>query len=335
MAFLLRVVEGPGAGQTCALDPSRAAVIGREVGVELSVPADTTLSRRHAEVVCRGGAWALRNLSQHGSLLNGEVFQDERPLAPGATFTVGAVTVVFEEAGAGGALAAGAAAKLAAGGGEPVRLDGSAAGIPFGEAIKGGIAVAKANLVPSLAVLAPTVAFSILQTVLGMLLASSIVSLLLSVVSLGVSLLTALMVANYVGGVRTFQQTGAPLAIGDLFKFDDAVGKVVVQLVIGLGCMCCAVPGFLLSFALPIYVDRPSVGIGGALKAALAWSKKNLVPVVILMILLGILSGLGGLACGVGVLFTMPAALAAHWLVYECKRAEFVAAASEAGVDLA
>jgi len=64
----------------------------------------------------------------------------------------------------------------------------------------------------------------------------------------------------------------------------------------------------------------------------LAFVKRNIVPTILLMLIIGVMIFVGELMCLVGVLFMAPAAMATHWLAYECKRDEFAAAMAEDGV---
>ena len=56
-------------------------------------------------------------------------------------------------------------------------------------------------------------------------------------------------------------------------------------------------------------------------------------PTILLMLIIGVMIFIGEILCGVGVLIMAPAAMATHWLAYECKRDEFAAAMAEDGVS--
>jgi hypothetical protein len=380
MPFQIKVVSGPSAGQTVPVDPSFPTVIGRDPTAQLGVQADHTLSRQHAQVAFDGSAWVLRNLSQHGTLLAGEVFRDQRPIYPGTQFTAGATTFVFEEvpagaampmgaapmpgapmpmggapmpgapapvpagagaqpaAAGGGALAAGAAGALGKLPSGPAVLPPNKPGeYPLKELIMGGVGIAKANLVPSLVVFGPIVALGLIGAVAGFVIPAAlamIFSLVMSLLNLVLALAMPLVMSNYVAGVKRFQETGQAIAIGDLFKVQDLVNRYVVCFAIGLGSACYLVPGALLSFALPIIIENPGVGFANALKGSLAYGKKFLVPTAIFYLVLGVAGGLGMVGCIVGIAFTMPAMLAAHFLAYTMKRDEIKAAAAEGGIAL-
>ncbi|RMG07838.1 MAG: FHA domain-containing protein [Planctomycetota bacterium] len=355
MNFQLRIVSGPRAGATVLVTPGAVVSIGRGADATLSVPEDNTLSRAHAEVVQQGGQWVIVNKSQHGSFMNGEVFQDQRPLAPGVEFQVGAVRVVFEVAPAGasapsaggapqagggaGAAAAAALGSLPAG---PSSIDGSQPGIPLGDVVKGGLGVVKANLVPSVLLFAvPALAtlLSIAVQVLAALDLRSVVGIL-ALVSLGFSLLQLLWAltmpllgSNYMAGVKRYQETGERFGIGALFDFENFLGKYLTNFLSGLGFVCCCIPGILFLFAVPVFLDNPALGPVGAIKGSLAWTKRNLVPAILLVAVIGVLNIVGGILCGVGLAVTLPASLAAVMLTFLAKKSEFLAAMAEDGIS--
>jgi pSer/pThr/pTyr-binding forkhead associated (FHA) protein len=96
MSHQVRIVSGPRAGTTILVSEQHPVFIGRDDACEVAIPEDNTLSRTHAEVIYESGEWYLRNKSQHGTLMGGEVFQDKRQIAEGTEFQVGATKIVFE-----------------------------------------------------------------------------------------------------------------------------------------------------------------------------------------------------------------------------------------------
>ncbi|MGE0711566.1 MAG: FHA domain-containing protein [Planctomycetota bacterium] len=137
MTHQLRIVTGPSTGHVLPISAGYLYTVGRGADAQLSIPNDQTLSRHHAEVYfdSTNNAWLLKNKSQHGTLLQGQVFQDHRYIQPGTSFTVGGSEVMFELAGAaGGAAAPGgygapAGAGAAAGGyGDPAGAGAAAGG---------------------------------------------------------------------------------------------------------------------------------------------------------------------------------------------------------------
>ncbi len=380
MPYQLKVVSGPDSGRSVPVDPSFPTVIGRDPSAQLGVPSDHTLSRQHAQIAFEGGRWVLRNLSQHGTLLAGEVFRDERPIAPGTQFTAGATTFMFEEVAAGaapfgapagggmapaggmapmgapagagdggggapgafggGALAAGAGAAMAGLPSGPVSLPPNTPGAyPFGDLIKGGIAIARANLMPSLVAFSLPVlmiVLNILVNVLAQVIGSvaAILGLVMLILFPIVMLAMPLMVANYMAGVKQYQETGQTFGIGALFNFQDIVPRYLTMFLVGITGICCGIPPIFLSFALPIVIDNPSVGPVNAIKGVIPWVKKNLVAQLLVSIVLGVVAGLGGILCGVGLAFTYPAMCAAFYLAYSLKRDEIRAAAAAEGIQL-
>jgi uncharacterized membrane protein len=304
--------------------------------------------------------------------LGGDVFQDQRPLSEGVEFQVGGTKIAFEAAGAAGAAPAGAAAG-AAGGPDmaaagaaagaagaaaknaaadalkslpsgPVKIDGSATGIPLGDVVKGAFGIVKANLVPSvLLFLIPALATVLnitIQILAGMglhgpLKIVGLIAMIFGVLNLLWALASPLTITNYIAGVKKYQETGESFGIGQLFSFDNFLHKYLTALVAGLGFMCCCIPGVLLMFSSSLIVDKPELGIAGALKGSLAFVKRNFVPVFMLLIVMVVLNIIGNILCGLGAAITQPACMAAVYLAYECKRGEFEAAMAEDGVSAA
>lgn len=161
-----------------------------------------------------------------------------------------------------------------------------------------------------------------------------IAGLAFGVIGLLMALAMPLLVTNYLAGVKEFQATGKPIGIGDLLKFNDIVNRYITVFLVALSAMCCFIPVLLTCWAIPIIVDKPGIGFMNALKAAIAFGKKNIVPTLILMIVLGIVNFIGQMLCGVGVFITMPAIQAAFFLAYDLKRDEVAAAAAESGISL-
>lgn len=72
-------------------------LVGREPGLALSLPDESTLSRRHAEVVRAGNEVRLRDLgSTNGTFVNGVPLQGEVQLKSGDAVQFGAVQTRFE-----------------------------------------------------------------------------------------------------------------------------------------------------------------------------------------------------------------------------------------------
>ena len=72
--------------------PGRAITLGRARDCDC-VLSDLTVSRRHARIDVRDGAWFLSDLrSANGTLVNGLRVIDEVPVRPGDRVTFGAIT---------------------------------------------------------------------------------------------------------------------------------------------------------------------------------------------------------------------------------------------------
>ena len=88
-------ILGPYTGQTFRV-LSAEAVIGRELGLHVSLPQEDTVSRRHAVLVQRGAGWVLRDEgSSNGTWVNGVRVQ-EQTLLPGDFVRLGQSEFRFE-----------------------------------------------------------------------------------------------------------------------------------------------------------------------------------------------------------------------------------------------
>lgn len=386
--FQVRVLSGSKAGQVLPLVEGQTFVVGRGAEANFSFPDDPTLSRVHADIVFEGGAWVLRNKSQHGSLVAGQVVHGNVPLRPGTEFQVGGTKLMFEGAPAGAAAAppprpgtpppatpqpigtpvgAASGGGGGAGGGGDAGKDAAAAlagakafaaglpagqvkishtgpGFPIGDCLKGGLSIVKANLIPSMLLSAPLVllmVFSLIMNIGARVLPASVMSIL-GLVAMIVSLVMSLVLlfggpqlfTSYIRGCREYQINGTKMSIGMYFRMDDLVSRYICAFVSGCLAWCFGISIILFGWSLPILADYPGTPFVNALKASLAFAKKNIVPTIILLIAIGILNFIGGLCCYLGQVITMPAGMAAIWLAYECKREEVKAAAAEAGIAL-
>lgn len=379
--FQLRVLSGSKAGAVLPLVPGQVFVVGRGAEANLSVPDDPTLSRNHADIVIEGGQAVLRNRSQHGSLVGGQVVQGTSPIALGQEFQVGGTRLILEPLPAGAAAAGGrpapqpvgtpvaaapsggaaapsggapaggagakpdAAAALAAaknfgGAGGQAKISHSGPGFPFADLVKGGLGIVKGNLIPSLALAAPVALMTLLYIGLtfgGRFLPSFIAGLVLPIIGLFglcVAIGQPILTWNYMAGVREYQLTGKPIGLFSLISFTNLINRALTVFLIGVSMICCYIPVLVTGWALPIIIDKPDIGFMNAIKASVAFGKKNIVQTLILLIVLGIVNSIGSMLCGVGVLITMPTCLAAFYLAYDLKKDEVAAAAAEAGITL-
>nr|HEX4318477.1 FHA domain-containing serine/threonine-protein kinase [Kofleriaceae bacterium] len=91
MKARIHVVGGPAAGRVVDLDEGTLVVVGRGTDVQLSIPADTALSRKHLELELPMGSSKVtaRDLgSKHGMFVNG-ARETTRELASGERVQVG------------------------------------------------------------------------------------------------------------------------------------------------------------------------------------------------------------------------------------------------------
>ncbi len=162
--------------------------------------------------------------------------------------------------------------------------------------------------------------------------------------NLGPSVVMALVMAipvlgwvaifNWLAMFKAARAEGKPMDIGGLFNFENAADKIITLLLLCCGYMCCVVPGMLIAFAPCIIADKPGTPAMSAVKAALEFGKANVVPMIVLGLVVAIVQSLGSVACGVGILITMPIAQGALFLAYEDQRAAVEAAAAQGGVSL-
>ncbi len=93
MSSFLRIIEGPKAGTSVVLDPSRPLSIGRRRGDLLL--DDPLVSGSHCRVECRHGAWYLKDLgSTNGTIVDGRTVR-ESELRPGAEILLGGNRLVL------------------------------------------------------------------------------------------------------------------------------------------------------------------------------------------------------------------------------------------------
>lgn len=201
----------------------------------------------------------------------------------------------------------------------------------YGDYIKGGISLVKANLIPSV--------------VAGL--------------GMAIPVLGATVMVNYMRGLKAAKGGGKPIEIGALFKFDGLVPNFIAQVLWMLAYCCCSIPGMLTCMTMPIMADKPGVQPVNAFKGALQFGLGNLVGVIVLMIAIGILSmipivplvvlqtvlvsitqsGLIGLLflplfLAVGLILG-PLATSIIWSAYDDARGAVEATAAEKGVSLA
>lgn len=89
--------DATGAQVELVLRASALITIGRDAGCQLALPWDTAVSRLHAELVCRAGAWMVQDdgLSKNGTFVNGQRLHGRRRLLDNDVLLFGSTTVVY------------------------------------------------------------------------------------------------------------------------------------------------------------------------------------------------------------------------------------------------
>jgi hypothetical protein len=120
------------------------------------------------------------------------------------------------------------------------------------------------------------------------------------------------------------QVRGEMIAIGDLFSATDlAVPALIATLLVGLatmvGSLFCVIPAYivhgLLMLTLPIIADRRLSPVD-AMKASWNALQNDILMATLYVLVLGFVAGLGAVACGVGMVVTMPLFFLGTALVY-------------------
>ncbi|WP_164018389.1 FHA domain-containing protein [Pyxidicoccus trucidator] len=95
-ASRLVCIAGPKAGEEFSLEDGEYT-IGRATDNPICIP-DTSVSRKHVMVRKLGAGWAVSDMgSGNGTLVNGDVINDETPLANGDVVTLGDTELRFED----------------------------------------------------------------------------------------------------------------------------------------------------------------------------------------------------------------------------------------------
>lgn len=163
-------------------------------------------------------------------------------------------------------------------------------------------------------------------------------------------LAVSMLVAYLIGGVTLYILMGPMMAgmvliclrlirgeaaeIGDVFKKFDKFVPTLVVMIIGvvafgvliainfipiLGFLICLAAGPLvgaaLIFAICGIVDK-DLDFGPAIKEAIERVKAKILETWLLTVIFGVLSGVGAIACGIGVLVTLPISVLGLTLVY-------------------
>lgn len=148
---------------------------------------------------------------------------------------------------------------------------------------------------------------------------------------------------------------GEPASVGDIFNFDDFLPYFIVQLIILAGVFVLYIPLFalipltamtggedpspvfavfmvpyifiiviavfivaLLGFYIPALISLKKIyDIKTAWSMSRIMTKNNLLSIFLFAIVVGFLSQIGILACGIGILITMPYFYTTHYFAFE------------------
>lgn len=130
-------------------------------------------------------------------------------------------------------------------------------------------------------------------------------------------LLAGPMMVGFMRGLMK-EDRGQPAEIGDLFSgFSDFVpaliGALLGGVAVAIGYFLCIVPGLIIAPILPLTMYQIAAGEKdgiAALKKSWELIQKNMVGLALTMFVVALVGGLGSIACGIGVLATIPIAMA-------------------------
>jgi uncharacterized membrane protein len=117
---------------------------------------------------------------------------------------------------------------------------------------------------------------------------------------------------------------GEPATINDLFQIEADAGRVILtyfayMLMVYVGSFFCVVPGWILMTlffpALFLAFERDA-SVADIFTEALAITEGNRLMIFVVLLVAGLLGWAGSLACGIGVLLTMPFALMCQAVLY-------------------
>ena len=145
----------------------------------------------------------------------------------------------------------------------------------------------------------------------------------------GVTIISAPVSTIFMAGLFKYYLKlirGESASVGDAFSgFGPQTGQLIllslVQMtLVMVGCVCCLIPGIYLSvawyFALPLVIDR-GLGFWDAMQLSRRLVNKHWFIVFAAMLVFGLLSMLGIIACGIGILATLPIGMIALMYAYE------------------
>jgi uncharacterized membrane protein len=128
----------------------------------------------------------------------------------------------------------------------------------------------------------------------------------------------------YVSGLLEVAN-GQPVTIGSFFK-PRSIGPVILATLIvgvatGIGSVLCYLPGLVVAlftmFTTYVLLDRNLSPID-AIKASIDIVKANIGPAILAYIVAGLIGAVGALACGIGIIVSLP--VSALFLVYAYRK---------------
>jgi uncharacterized membrane protein len=118
---------------------------------------------------------------------------------------------------------------------------------------------------------------------------------------------------------------GQPVAIGSFFKPRNVGSVVLAAVIVGvltsIGYALCVLPGLVVAiftiFTTILIVDRNLSPID-AIKASIDIVKANFVQVLLAWLIIGVITTVGAIVCGIGLIVALP--VAALFLVYTYRK---------------
>jgi uncharacterized membrane protein len=128
----------------------------------------------------------------------------------------------------------------------------------------------------------------------------------------------------YIGGLLDIVN-GQPVTIGSFFKPRNIGPVVLASLIVGvatgIGSVLCYLPGLVVAlftmFTTFVLIDRNLAPID-AIKASIDIVKANIGQAILVYIVAGLIGAVGAIACGIGVIVSLP--VSALFLAYSYRK---------------
>jgi uncharacterized membrane protein len=160
-----------------------------------------------------------------------------------------------------------------------------------------------------------------------------IASLFVSAIAAGLFFVVAQIIgAGIIRGTLGVTE-GRPFQFSEVLKTEKIGPVIITSLIIGagtfVGILLCYLPGIVFAFvtqwSLYFVIDKGLAPVE-AIKASIDLVRKNLTDTLIWYIVGGLVAGIGAIACGVGLLVTIPIALLGGAYTYKKLTGQQVAA---------